>query len=600
MKKLLVLVLATVLVAASLAGCTSGGGKASGTLIVGTPAISGDFIDGFGNSSYDRFVKVLTNGYNATYAVTPEGEYVLNETVVKDLQTSVDGAGNKTYTFEIHNDLKWNNGDTITAEDYVFTVLWYASPYWVAAGAGTSAGQGLIGYNAYNKDDVDRFAGVKLIDEFKFSLTIDAEELPYFYEVTYVTFGPIYKAGWASASEIDSNADGAKIVSTDPLTTMNMYAQRVGQTERFAPTVTAGPYKFVSFENNAVTLKINEHFKGNYEGKTPKLDTIIIRYINQTTDVDQCINGEVDAVTGVIEGAKIEKAMTADTTDVNYYPRNGFGGIFIHTDYAPVSEPNVRHALAFLMDRNEIIQHVLGGYGSVTNGHYGLAQWMYQEKKAEIDALPNFVLNISKANELLDATEWKFEADGKTAFTPTGTNFRHNSKGERLIIEHLGTEDNEVTDAIEAQLMANTPGAGIDWRVTRSDFAQLLDHYYNGHSKGADRKYHTFNLATGFTAAFDPYYSFHSDYLDIPRYNNEKVNDPELDELIIRMRSLDPTQTTEYANIWVEYQIRWNQLLPVIPLYSNQYYDVFRKEVKGFATTPFLTWAEIICDITKE
>ena len=94
MKRLLVLVLATMLIAATLAGCTPSD-KVSGTLVVGCPPISGDFIYGFGNSSYDKWVKDLTGGYMSTYAVTPDGEIVLNETVVKNLETSVDATATR-------------------------------------------------------------------------------------------------------------------------------------------------------------------------------------------------------------------------------------------------------------------------------------------------------------------------------------------------------------------------------------------------------------------------------------------------------------------------------------------------------------------------
>ena len=36
------------------------------TLIVGSPTLNGDFIDDFGNSSYDNWVKLLLMEYNGT------------------------------------------------------------------------------------------------------------------------------------------------------------------------------------------------------------------------------------------------------------------------------------------------------------------------------------------------------------------------------------------------------------------------------------------------------------------------------------------------------------------------------------------------------
>lgn len=599
MKKLLLLLLSLALVLGSLVGC--GPKVDTKTLIVGSPEISGNFMPGFGNNAYDVWVRNLILGYG-TYVSTPAGEIILNDkTVVKDLNTEIDDAGNKTYTFIIYDDLKWNNGSAITAKDYVFYILWYASPQWVEAGASSTVGEGLIGYSPYYKGEVDRFKGVNLINDHSFSVTIDAAELPYFYEVVYASFQPMPMAVWAPGADIDVNEDGAQIVGVN----LTDATSAIASGERFKPTITAGPYKFVSFENNAVTVQANEHFKGTFEGKKPQIETVIIRSINQSTDVDQVINGEVDMVTGVIEGEKIEKAKADKNTVAHFYARNGFGGYFMHCDFGPTAVKDVRHALAYLMDRDEIIKNVLGGYGSVTNGHYGLAQWMYQENKAAIDALPHFSRDTAKANELLDQTEWKFEADGVTPFDASkanaeGTYIRHNAQGEKLVINHFGTEDNEVTDNVELQLKANTPLAGIEFTLTRGDFDALLSLYYYAYELPAEeRKYHSFNLASNFGDAYDPYYSYHTKYLGT-WMNANQVSDPEIDRLTVAMRNLDPEQKNEYSKIWLEFQKVYADYLPTIPLYSNQYYDIHSKHVQGMNTTPFSDWSEIICNIYKK
>ncbi|NLW17930.1 MAG: ABC transporter substrate-binding protein, partial [Firmicutes bacterium] len=175
-----------------------------------------------------------------------------------------------------------------------------------------------------------------------------------------------------------------------------------------------------------------------------------------------------------------------------------------------------------------------------------------------------------------------------------------NSKGEKLVINHFGTEDNTVTDNVELQLKANAPLAGIEFTLTRGDFDALLSHYYYAYElPEGERKYHTFNLASNFSVAYDPYYSFHSDWLGT-WMNANQVNDPEIDRLTKAMRSLEPTQREEYSKLWLEFQKAYADYLPTIPLYSNQYYDIFSKHVKGMNTTPFADWSDIICDIYKE
>ena len=80
------------------------------TLIVGSPDLNGDFIDGFGNSAYDNWVKTMLMEYNATVEVANNGELVENPMVVVSKEVTTDDAGNKTYTWKIFDDLKWSDG----------------------------------------------------------------------------------------------------------------------------------------------------------------------------------------------------------------------------------------------------------------------------------------------------------------------------------------------------------------------------------------------------------------------------------------------------------------------------------------------------------
>ena len=158
-------------------------GSADNILTVGTPEMNGDFIDGFGSSSYDEWIKIMIHGFCSTYEVTNAGQYVLNEQVVEKLDTAEDEAGNKVYTFKLWEDLKWSDGTPITAKDYVFALLWKASDEWVTAGASSNVGECLVGYEAYLGGETDVFAGVKLIDDYTFSVAIAAENLPYYQAV---------------------------------------------------------------------------------------------------------------------------------------------------------------------------------------------------------------------------------------------------------------------------------------------------------------------------------------------------------------------------------------------------------------------------------
>ncbi|MBQ3849936.1 MAG: hypothetical protein II747_05730, partial [Clostridia bacterium] len=63
------------------------------------------------------------------------------------------------------------------------------------------------------------------------------------------------------------------------------------------------------------------------------------------------------------------------------------------------------------------------------------------------------------------------------------------------------------------------------------------------------------------------------------------------------------TEDDVYAAWWRLYITRWNYLLPEIPLYSNEYYDVYNAAIKGVEehqTNPFWSPASALIDWTSE
>lgn len=610
MKRLLALALVFILICFPLLGC-SNQGKIETTLLVGCfteDNLEGNFLPGVGRSSGDGWIKTILYEFYSTYVVNDVGEFVLNKTVVKEQDISWDSAGNKTYTFEIYPDLRWNNGEAILAQDYVFAMLWLASREWADAGATSSVGTGLLGYSDYHEGTASRFAGVRLLDDYKFSLTIAAENTPYFFEASYLSIYPLPLASWAPAVEIDSGPGGAKLVSHQPNWTLADDTRRIFQTQRSLPTVTSGPFSIESyadieeFGDTAVFLKANPYFKGDYLGRKPQVDCIDIRVYSSDIGYEACIAGEVDAMPHISQSYAIEGVLNEPSVETSYYSRNGFGGMFFHCDYGPVQYQEVRQALACLLDRQELIRYYDDGHASVVNGLYGLGQWMYMENKAAIDSLPEFKLDIAKANELLDQSPYRFEADGKTPFdaalaTEDGGYYRHNAQGERLVINHVDGMSGSIIEPIPSQLLYNAPLVGIDWRAHEQDFNSILNHYLEGWLlPEEERLYHSFPLTIDFTAAFDPYPQFHSQ----GQQNYVRISDEELDKIIERMRRLDPQQKEEFSAEWVRFQTRWNQVLPMLPILAAHYYDIYRKEVKGFYSTPFTSWAANICGVSIE
>lgn len=70
--------------------------------------------------------------------------------------------------------------------------------------------------------------------------------------------------------------------------------------------------------------------------------------------------------------------------------------------------------------------------------------------------------------------------------------------------------------------------------------------------------------------------------------------------MVFNMKTSDayPTKDDVYNQWWKLYMQRWNKLVPEVPLYSNQYYDLYNAKIQGFETTPYWGPAEAILSCT--
>ena len=682
------------------------------TLVVGVgAALSGDYINGFGNSSYDVWVKNLIGNYGngnglATIYYDRNGEFHENPTVnAKPYETKENEDGSKTYTFFIKEGLVWSDGQPITAKDYIFGTFFVGSPEWAKTGAtNTQSGEALRGNDEYTAGGTRVHEGVNLVDDYTFELTLKADYVPYFHELALVTSSPtplhryapdldivgnelVVKEGYelsdedktalieaqktyvedankayetalaeakesedatvqekaAEAEALIAGGDysgAAEAEDTDPTvksilaakvaadkeaellagyedgsqtpspleSLMTVAANDIAYNYRFKPDVTSGPYKFVSFENGMARVEINENFPGDAEGKKPTIKNVVVQEIPSKTDVEYVLKGDVDILTGLIDASKIEKAKNSDAVGTTNYYRNGFGVMYMLNNIGATQYKGVRQAIAYSLDRQEFVQNITGGYGVVVNSAYGVDQWEYVENQEAVDSLTNYTLNVEAANAALDTTPYTFEADGTTPwdaqkaadeFAANAEGFsywRYDAEGNQLrVIQEGGAE--EVLDALAAQLPLNSKAVGMEYIANLVDFNTLLEHYYYPDETNKDAP-SVFSMGTAFATPNDPYYSYHSS--QIGQGNTTNTNDPKVDKILEDMRKADPTDRETWSKGWLEY-IKWfNEEMPSLPLYGNDYYDVFTNRVKGLDTNPIYDWTSIITDITIE
>lgn len=634
MKKFLALLLAVVMVLTMVA-CGEGKKKADGQVVIGTSTeASGDW-------AYSAFVRNPNATDNAVVKLTDDmttiesnqhGDYVINKTVVKSYERIEEENGNVTFKFVINDGLKFNNGEAVTAENFVAWTMFLVSPAGKEMGVVSATYNMLPGGLAYRNGETNVLSAVRLYDEKTFSITIaktgedgETSYLPYYYDITYAAMQAVNLTYWFGEGwSVKDDGEGVYFVNADG---KEFTAETVGDTVtagRFATgnRVTAGPYNLVSYDQSSgeIVLEVNENYNGNFEGQKPGIQKLVIVKTSDDTVMDMISTGQIQIYSGIADGAQVNAVLDlieAGTIDSSpsQYDRAGYGYFGFACDLGPAQFTEFRQAVAYLLNRVEFAQTFCQGWGSVVHGPYCTAFSM--TSKTDIDKKVNhYDYNPEKAVELLKQAGFVYNADGSDYVDGSGEvryakvteeQARYYESFNKVLadgtilmpatLNWASSEGNSVSALLTTMLASSdaTKAAGVSIVKTEMTFPSLLSYMYRQEMNGAVGDfsvptYNMFNLATGYNGGvYDESYNWTTDPEYIEQgYNVQHLYDKELDKLSMDMvYGVEPGDEATYLSLWEKYIIRWNELLPMVPLYSNIYVTVYPNTIDNYAEDSF-------------
>ena len=634
MKKFLALLLAVVMVLTMVA-CGEGKKKADGQVVIGSSTeASGDWAySAFvrNPNATDKAVMTLTDDMT-TVDSDQHGDYGINKTVVKSYERIEEENGNVTYKFVINDGLKFNNGEAVTAQNFVAWTMFVTSPAGKEMGVVSATYNMLPGGLAYRNGETNVLSAVRLYDEKTFSITIaktgedgETSYLPYYYDITYAAMQAVNLTYWFGEGwSVKDDGEGVYFVNADG---KEFTAETVGETvtaARFATgnRVTAGPYNLVSFDQSSreIVLEVNENYNGNFEGQKPGIQKLVIVKTSEDTVMDMITTGQIQIYSQIADGSEVNAVMDlieAGTIDssTSQYDRAGYGYFGFACDLGPTQFTEFRQAIAYLLDRVEFAQTFCKGWGSVVHGPYCTAFTMTAKTDIE-KKINHYDYNPEKAVELLKQAGFVYNADGSDYVDGSGEvryakvteeQAKYYDSFNKVLadgtilmpatINWASSEGNAVS-ALLSTMLANsdaTKAAGVSIVKTEMTFPSMLSYMYRQETNGAVGDftvptYNMFNLATGYNGGvYDKSYNWTLD----PEYieqgmNVQRLYDKELDKLSMDMvYGVEPSDEATYLDLWEKYIIRWNELLPMVPLYSNIYVTVYPNTIDNYAEDSF-------------
>ncbi|WP_027720186.1 peptide-binding protein [Maridesulfovibrio zosterae] len=341
----------------------------------------------------------------------------------KDIELVPDAAesfevldGGKLFKFKIRENIRWSDGEPLTAEDVEFTYKLMIDP---------------ATPTAYSGD----FKNVK---DFKVTGK-------YSFEVRYDKVFARSLITWAM------DILPKHILENEDLNTTKYRRAPVG----------AGPYKLKEWiPGRRVILEANDDY---FEGR-PYIDEIVYRIIpDLSTQFMELKSGNLDSM------GLTPQQYLFQTKGVNWekdfqkfkYLSFSYAYLAFNMESKFFKDKRVRQAINYAVDKNEIVKGVLLGLGYPALGPYKPGTWVYNDK------LKPFGFKPEKARELLKAAGWT-DSDGDGIIDRDGEPFSF------TIITNQG---NSLRIKAATIIQNRLKGIGIDVKIRTVEWAAFIKEF---------------------------------------------------------------------------------------------------------------------------
>ncbi len=280
--------------------------------------------------------------------MTTAGLYKLdeNDQPVPDLaeKTTVSEDG-LTYTFKLRKDAKWNNGDPVTAHDFVYA-------WTIAMKKETASVYGFILYN--NIKNGDKFfageckeedLGCKALDDYTLEVTFNT---PLAYALNLFAFQSYLPVNQKIYEAAGKNADGTSMYNKD----VDTMAYN-------------GPYYISEWvHDDHITLTKNEDFYDADSIKIPKIKYTMMTDANTRLNAFQA--GQVDCIN--VNAEQVKQLQTMNEPVYSYTDNGAWYFQYNLKGNKIMSNAKVRMALGNAIDPKAYVENVVANGSVVANG----------------------------------------------------------------------------------------------------------------------------------------------------------------------------------------------------------------------------------------
>jgi peptide/nickel transport system substrate-binding protein len=438
------------------------------------------------------------------------------------------GPDNRTYTFHLNKDAKWHDGTDFTAEDVQFSADALANP---------ESG------STYTGSFVDTVESWRVIDDDTFEMVAKEPVYTFLFDIQSLNIIP--KHLWEDVPFSEWR--------TDPGATGEDPSRVIG----------TGPFKFQEWrQGESVTLVRN----GDYYGKVPYIDAYtVLVWPDQTAVVNALLNGEIDA-TG-LEAADVPAIEGTPGLNVTHYPTRGFFYYEFNLNDEVTTlwqDQRVRQALLYAIDRESIVNDILGGYGEVAQGTQPVISYAYAPD--QITTTYNY--DTDRATSLLEEAGWT-DSDGDGVV---------DKEGQSLSFEFLYFSGSPQTDQLVAYIQDAWNAIGVNMTPRSMEFPALIE------ATTTNLDWEVAFYGFSWDASFIQDAMFGCDQYQVG-FNDMKYCNPELDKIFDESkRTFDEDARRD---LLIQASNIVNDEQPVAVLYFDQGHSAYKDILQNYIPGPW-------------
>jgi peptide/nickel transport system substrate-binding protein len=483
------------------------GDRYGGTAVVGAIGEIADGMNGLVSSDYTAnqhqiFVNLMTLvRLDENFEIAP---YLAESWSFSDEGTEL--------TFRLREGIHWHDGTPTTAHDVAFTYQRAVDP--------VTAFPNAAFWTHYDRSD----AGVRVVDDHTVVFRLDphAEPLDPWRAVPIM---PRHLLGDVPPAELRQHPYGTRC------------------------PVGNGPFVFAEHrQDESWTFVRNPGFPETLGGP-PFLDRYVYRVVpEQTTLLTELLTENLDYY--VAPGPdQVPAILAEERLELRDFPFRQYVFVGWNARRTQLADARVRRALTLGTNRDQAIEALLRGYGTVANA--GVPPFHYAYHEGIVDSLR---YDPDRARALLDEAGWSdLDSDG----------IRLNAAGERLEISIKYNQGNQQRQDVAEIMQSQLREIGVAVRPQVVEWATLLDQINTPELRDFD------GVVIGWVTEFkvDDRDLFHSSRLDTP-FAWAGTRNPDLDVLLDTLQRV--VDREEALPLWRAYQYEIVKEQPYTFLYYPQ------------------------------